>query len=203
SGHVPILPPQNVTLMSKDFEMILTWTPGEGSPPDVTYTVRYKSQDHMDKWIKVPHCKNIPRTSCILTCVIRNRYVEVQARVKAVSGRLQSPWVESQFKDYFSEVELAPPVLILDVKKNSIHVNASFPLPTCVEHLPWKYELNRWEAGSEDKVRKKKFRKDSVIIDTSALRGNYCLSARSLYERIYVKYSEFSQPVCVLLNHKG
>ncbi|NWI94985.1 INLR1 protein, partial [Pitta sordida] len=202
-GHVQLLPPQNVTLMSKDFEMILAWTPGEGSPPDVTYTVRYTDRDHVDKWMKVPHCKNIPRTSCTLTCVIRNRYVEVQARVKAVSGRLQSPWVESQFKDYYSEVELAPPVLILNVKKNSVHVNASFPLPSCMEHLSWKYELNCWEAGSEDKKKyEEKFRKE-LIIDTTALRGNYCFSARSLFDSIELKHSEFSQPVCVLLNHKG
>lgn len=49
-------------------------------------------------------------------------------------------------------VELAPPVLTLKVRDNSIHVSASFPLPTCVENLTWKYDLNLWEAGSEDKV---------------------------------------------------
>ncbi|NXM30171.1 INLR1 protein, partial [Oxyruncus cristatus] len=203
-GHVQLLPPQNVTLLSKDFEMILTWAPAEGSPQDVTYTVRYKSQDHMDKWLEVPHCNNIPRTSCILTCVLSNIYVKVRARVKAVSGRLQSPWVKSQFKDYYSEVELAPPMLILNVEENSIHVSASFPLPTCMEKLPWKYELNYWKAGSEDKKKyEDKFRRDSVTIDTTTLRGNYCLSARSIYESIDLKYSEFSQPVCVPLNHKG
>ncbi|NXM74859.1 INLR1 protein, partial [Serilophus lunatus] len=203
-GHVQILPPRNVTLMSKDFEMIVAWAPGEGSPSAVTYTVKYQSEDHSNKWKKVPHCKNIPRTSCILTCVIRNCYVKVQARVKAVSGQLQSQWATSQFKDYYSEVKLAPPVLILNVKNNSIHVNASFPLPTCVEHLLWKYELNLWKAGSEDKKKyEEKFRKDSVIINTTALRGNYCLSARSLFVSNEFKHSKFSQPVCVLLNHKG
>ncbi|NXS08736.1 INLR1 protein, partial [Neodrepanis coruscans] len=203
-GRVHILPPQNVTLMSKDFEMIVTWTPGEGSPPDVTYTVRYQSEDHSDRWKKVPHCRNIPRTSCILTCVIRNYYSRVQARVKAASGGLQSEWAMSQFKDYYSEVKLAPPTLILSVKNNSIHVNASFPLPTCVEHLLWKYELNLWKAGSEDKKKyEEKFRRDSMVINTTALRGNYCLSARSLYVSTRPKHSEFSQPVCVLLNHNG
>ncbi|NXF78738.1 INLR1 protein, partial [Sclerurus mexicanus] len=202
-GHVQLLPPQNVTLVSKDFEMILTWTPGEGSPPDVTYTVRYKSQDHMDKWIKVPHCKNTPRTSCILTCMFSNIYVKGQAQVKAVSGRLQSPWVKSQFKDYFSEVELAPPVLILNVKENLIQVNASFPLPTCVENLTLKYELNHWEAGSEDKKKYEGYRKDSVTLDTTALRSNHCFSARSIFDSIELKHSQFSQPVCVPLNHKG
>lgn len=47
------------------------------------------------------------------------------------------------------------------------------------------------------------FRKDTVTINTTALRGNYCFSARALYESISLKYSEFSQPVCVQLNHKA
>ncbi|PKU34447.1 hypothetical protein llap_15250 [Limosa lapponica baueri] len=150
-GHVQLPSPQNVALLSKDFDMILTWTPGEGSPPDVTYTVRYKSQERMEKWIKVPHCKNIHGTSCNLTCVLPNFFVKVQARVKAVSGRFQSPWVESQFKEYHLDVELAPPVLNVNVMKNFIHVNASFPMATCVERLSWMYDLNLWEAGSKDK----------------------------------------------------
>ncbi|NWH27966.1 INLR1 protein, partial [Grus americana] len=204
SGHVQLPPPQNVTLLSKDFDMILTWTPGEGSPPDVTYTVRYESQERMDKWIKVPRCKNIHRTSCNLTCVLPNLFVKVRARVKAVSGQLQSPWVESQFKEYHLDVELAPPVLNVNVKENVIHVNASFPLATCVESFSWMYDLNLWEAGSEDKKQYEGiFRKNTVTIDTTALRGNYCLSARSSFQSIDFKHSKFSQPVCVLLNPKG
>ncbi|XP_052667849.1 interferon lambda receptor 1 isoform X1 [Harpia harpyja] len=203
-GHVQLPPPQNVTLLSKDFDIILTWTPGEGSPPDVTYTVRYESQERMEKWIKVPHCKNIHRTSCNLTCVLRNFFVKVRARVKAVSGRFQSPWVESQFKEYHLDVELAPPVLNVNVKENLIHVNASFPLATCVESFSWMYDLNLWEAGSEDKKKYEGiFRKNTVTIDTTALRGNYCLSARSSFQSIDFKHSKFSQPVCVLLNHKA
>ncbi|XP_075029827.1 interferon lambda receptor 1 [Calonectris borealis] len=202
-GHVQLPPPQNVTLLSKDFDMILTWTPGEGSPTDVTYTVRYESRERMDKWIKVPHCKNIHSTSCNLTCVLPNFFVKVRARVKAVSGQFQSPWVESQFKEYYLDVELAPPVLYMNVKENSIHVNASFPLATCVESFSWMYDLNLWEAGSEDKKQYEGiFRKNTVTIDTTALRGNYCLSARSSFQSIDFKHSEFSQPVCVLLNHK-
>ncbi|NXF31259.1 INLR1 protein, partial [Nyctibius bracteatus] len=204
SGHVRPPPPQNVTLVSKDFDLILTWTPGEGSPPDVTYTVRYESQERMDKWIKVPHCKNISRTSCNLTCVLPNFFVKVRARVKTVSGQFSSPWVESQFKEYHLDVELAPPVLNVNVKENLIHVNASFPLATCVESLPWMYDLDLWEAGSENKKQYEGiFRKKTMTIDTTAFRGNYCLSARSSFQSIDFKHSKFSQPVCVLLNNKG
>ncbi|NXW60184.1 INLR1 protein, partial [Eurystomus gularis] len=203
-GHVHLPAPQNVTLLSKDFDMILTWSPGEGSPPNVTYTVRYESQDRMNKWIKVRHCKNIQRTSCNLTCVLPNFFVKVRARVKAISGQFQSPWVQSQFKEYHLDVELAPPVLNVNVKENLIHVNASFPLATCVESFSWMYDLNLWEAGSEDKKQYEgNFRKKTVTIDTTALQGNYCLSARSSFQSIDFKHSKFSRPVCVLLNHKG
>ncbi|NXS61345.1 INLR1 protein, partial [Brachypteracias leptosomus] len=213
SGHVHLPTPQNVTLLSKDFDMILTWSPGEGSPPNVTYTVRYESQDRRNKWKKVPHCKNILRTSCNLTCELPN-FVKVRARVKAVSGQLQSLWVLSQFKEYHLDVELAPPVLHVNVEENSMHVSASFPLPNCVKSFSWMYDLNLWEAGSEDKVTsvlsvstQKQyegiFRKKTVTIDTTALRGNYCLSARSSFQSIDFKHSQFSQPVCVLLNHQG
>ncbi|XP_062450124.1 interferon lambda receptor 1 [Rhea pennata] len=203
-GHIHLPPPQNVTLLSKDFDMILMWMPGEGSPPDVTYTVKYESQERMDKWIKVPHCKNISKTSCNLTCVLPNFFIKFRGRVKAISGGLQSRWVESEFKEYHLDVELAPPVLDVSIKENLILVNASFPLATCVESFPWMYDLDFWEAGSEDKKRYESiFRKNTMNIDTTALSGNYCLSARSSFQSIDFKHSKFSDPVCVLLNHKA
>ncbi|NXC41919.1 INLR1 protein, partial [Penelope pileata] len=203
-GLVHLSPPRNVTLLSKDFDMVLTWAPGEGSPPDATYTVRYESQEHMGKWKKVRHCKNIHSTSCNLTCVIPNFYIKFRARVKAVSGQLHSPWVESQFKEYHLDVELAPPVLNVNVGEDVMHVNAAFPLASCVESLSWMYDFDLWEAGSENKKQYRNiFRKKTVIINTTALRGNYCLNARSSIQSIDFKHSKFSQPVCMLLNHKG
>ncbi|XP_010132822.1 PREDICTED: interferon lambda receptor 1 [Buceros rhinoceros silvestris] len=195
-------PPQNVTLLSKAFDMILTWMPGEGSPPDVRYTVRYESGEPMNKWKSVHHCKNIQSTSCNLTCSVP-KFVQIRARVKAVSGPFQSPWVESQSKEYHLDVELAPPALNVYVEKNQMHVNASFPLAACVKSLFWMYDLDLWEAGSEHKKQYRgNFRKETVTINTTTLRGNYCLSARSSYQSIGFKHSEFSRPVCVLLNHR-
>nr|AHF20242.1 interferon lambda receptor soluble 1 [Gallus gallus] len=202
--HGQLPPPQNVTLLSKDFDMILTWTPGEGSPPDVLYTVRYESKTRMDKWIKVPHCRNIHSVSCNLTCVIPNFFIKFRAQVKATSGRFHSPWVKSQFKEYHLDVEPAPPLLNVNVKENVIHVNATFPMAICVESLPWMYDFNLWEAGSEDKKQYKSiFRKKAVTIDTTALRGNYCFNARSSIQSIDFKHSKFSQPVCMQLNYEG
>ncbi|NWI12759.1 INLR1 protein, partial [Crypturellus soui] len=213
SGHAHLAPPRNVTLLSKDFDMILTWMPGEGSPPDVMYTVRCESQDRMGKWIKVPHCKNIPSTSCNLTCALPNFFVKFRARVKAISRRLQSRWVESEFKEYHLDVELGRPALALSVKESLILVNVSLPVATCVESFHWMYDLHLWEAGSgkrvsesgtsRDKRYENIFRKNTMKLDTTALSGNYCLSARSSLQSVDFKHSEFSRPVCVLLNHRG
>lgn len=56
--------------------------------------------------------------------------------------------------DWSFTVELAPPVLNVNIQENVLHVNATFPLATCVESFSWMYDLNLWEAGSEDKVSK-------------------------------------------------
>lgn len=52
-------------------------------------------------------------------------------------------------------VELAPPLLNMNVKEDVIHVSATFPMAICVESLSWMYDLNFWKAGSEDKVSKR------------------------------------------------
>lgn len=42
TGRPRLAPPRNVTLLSQNFTVYLTWLPGLGSPPNVTYFVTYK-----------------------------------------------------------------------------------------------------------------------------------------------------------------
>ncbi|TFK13184.1 ras-related protein Rab-39A [Platysternon megacephalum] len=201
---VPLSPPRNVTLLSKDFGMALTWLPGEGSPPDVLYTVRYRRWDHVKQWEKVQHCRNISQTTCNLTCV-SDPYNKFRARVKALSAGRQSPWMESGFMEYHFDVELAPPALEVSVTESTINVSATFPLASCVERalIDLKYDLDFWEAGTEDKTQYNDNMKwDKVTINTREISGNYCLSARASFQVIQLKHSELSKPVCVLLKSK-
>ncbi|KAH1175226.1 interferon lambda receptor 1 isoform X2 [Mauremys mutica] len=201
---VLLSPPRNVTLLSKDFGMALTWLPGEGSPPDVLYTVRYQRRDHVKQWEKVRHCRNISQTTCNLTCV-SDPYNNFSARVKALSAGRQSPWVESGFMEYHFDVELAPPALEVSMTESTINVSAAFPLASCVEStfIDLKYDLDFWEAGTEDKMQYYNNMKwDKVTINTREISGNYCLSARASFQVIQLKHSEFSKPVCVLLKSK-
>lgn len=42
TGRPLLAPPQNVTLLSRDFSAHLTWLPGPGNPQNVTYFVAYQ-----------------------------------------------------------------------------------------------------------------------------------------------------------------
>lgn len=42
TGRSRLAPPRNVTLLSQNFTVYLTWLPGLGSPPNVTYFVTYQ-----------------------------------------------------------------------------------------------------------------------------------------------------------------
>ncbi|XP_053867838.1 interferon lambda receptor 1 isoform X2 [Malaclemys terrapin pileata] len=202
---VRLSPPRNVTLLSKDFGMALTWLPGEGAPPDVLYTVRYRKWTQVKRWKKVQHCRNISQTTCNLTCV-KDLYNKVSARVKALSAGRQSPWVESGFMEYYFDVELAPPALEVSVSESTINVGAAFPLASCVEStfIDLKYDLDFWEAGTEDKIQYcDNMKWDQITINTREISGNYCLSARASFQVIKLKHSEFSKPVCVLFKSKA
>uniref|UniRef100_A0A8C3SJ03 Interferon lambda receptor 1 n=1 Tax=Chelydra serpentina TaxID=8475 RepID=A0A8C3SJ03_CHESE len=206
-GHptVRLSPPRNVMLLSKDFGVALTWLPGEGSPPDVLYTVRYRSWNHSKQWKKVQHCRNISQTTCNLTCV-SDPYQKFDTRVKALSSGRQSPWVESGCVEYHFDVELAPPALEVSVMESTINASATFPLASCVERvfIGLKYDLDFWEAGTEDKKQyHDNMKRDKVTINTQVFSGNYCLSARASFQEIQLKHSKFSKPVCVLLKSKA
>lgn len=42
TGRPHLAPPQNVSLLSRNFSVYLTWLPGPGNPQNVTYSVAYQ-----------------------------------------------------------------------------------------------------------------------------------------------------------------
>ncbi|EMP28041.1 Interleukin-22 receptor subunit alpha-1 [Chelonia mydas] len=76
--------------------MVLTWLPGEGSPPDVLYTVRYQRYGDED-WLQKSECQNITQPFCNLTHETENFRERYYARVRAViQNCCSSDWVPSQ-----------------------------------------------------------------------------------------------------------
>ncbi|XP_012787040.2 interferon lambda receptor 1 [Sorex araneus] len=197
SGKPRLAPPQNVTLLTKDFYMYLTWLPGPGNPQNVTYSVQYQSVSET-KWHNVKSCRRTTALNCDLTCLKSlDEYNKFKAQVRAISARSKSHWVESRFLDYFFEVEPAPPVLLISQAENFLNINATYRLPSCSIDLDLNYQLAFWKEGTENKT----LLSDSPVqIPLAPLaKGNYCLSARTIYVHSDIKYSSFSKPTCIFL----
>ncbi|EDL80764.1 similar to class II cytokine receptor 12 (predicted), isoform CRA_b [Rattus norvegicus] len=93
-GRPRLAPPRNVTLLSQNFTVYLTWLPGLGSPPNVTYFVTYKSYNN--HWRRVEHCAGISTLVCPMMCLKKqDLYIKFKGRVQAASAHVKSPWVES------------------------------------------------------------------------------------------------------------
>ncbi|XP_055979137.1 interferon lambda receptor 1 [Sorex fumeus] len=200
SGKPSLAPPQNVTLLTRDFYMYLTWLPGPGNPENVTYSVQYQSLSET-KWHKVKSCRRTTALNCDLTCLESlDKFNKVKAQVRAISAKSKSHWVESRFLEYLFEVEPAPPVLLITQAENFLNIKATYQLPSCRD-LNLKYQLAFWKEGTENKTL---FPDNPVQIPLPPLAyGNYCLSARTIYAYSDIKYSSFSTPTCIFLKDPG
>ncbi|XP_058885915.1 interferon alpha/beta receptor 2-like [Acipenser ruthenus] len=99
--------PVNVTLSSHDFQHILRWEPGPGTPERVQYRVRYNSI----KWFLMKSCLNVTSTrECDLTVVFDDVNEHYATQVQAFNETQHSDWtsMSSTFKP-FSDTVLGPP----------------------------------------------------------------------------------------------
>ncbi|XP_032351369.1 interferon lambda receptor 1 isoform X2 [Camelus ferus] len=206
SGKPVLAPPQNVTLLSRNFSVYLTWLPGPGNPQDVTYFVAYQSSATPKRWRRVDKCAGIKELVCSLMCLEKQDLCnKFKGRVQAVSPSTRSPWVESNSIDYLFEVEPAPPVLVLTQTEEILSVNATYRLPHCVPPPDLNYEVDFWKEGTRNKTRfpVTPHGQPVQIPLQPATSGHHCLSARTIYTFGDPKYSEFSEPTCFFLEAPG
>ncbi|KAM5161173.1 interferon lambda receptor 1 [Callospermophilus lateralis] len=205
-GSSRLAPPRNVTLLSQNFSVYLTWLPGLGNPQNVTYFVAYQSSPTPRKWQKVKKCAGTRALVCPLMCLKKqDLYNKFKARVQAASGRVRSPWVESASLDYLSEVEPAPPTLVFTQTKKILRVNATYQLPPCMPLVDLTYKVEFWKEGTTNKtVYPATPHGQTVQVPLPpATSRRYCLSARTIYTFISPKYSNFSTPICFFLEAPG
>ncbi|XP_045838044.1 interferon lambda receptor 1 [Meles meles] len=203
----PLLPPpQNVTLLSRDFGVYLTWLPGPGYSQNVTYFVAYQSAATPRRWRKVQKCKGTKELVCPLMCLEKqDLYNKFKGRVWAASAGARSPMVESKYLDYLFEVEPAPPTLVVTRTEEVLSINATYELPHCMPQPDLKYEVDFWKEGIKNKTRfpvTPRGRPVQIPLQPAAS-GHYCLSARTIYTFGDPKYSEFSKPTCFFLDAPG
>ncbi|XP_004377171.1 interferon lambda receptor 1 isoform X1 [Trichechus manatus latirostris] len=201
-----LAPPQNVTLLSRNFSAYLMWLPGPGNPQNVTYFVAYQSFPNPKHWRKVKKCAGTKELVCSLMCLEKqDLYNKFKGRVKAVSASATSPWVESQYLDYLFEVEPAPPTLVFTHTEEILSINATYQLPQCMTSVDLKYEVHFWKEGTGNKtVFPITPHGEPVRIPLqSAASRHHCFSARTIYTLISSKYSELSKPTCFFLEASG
>ncbi|XP_021487182.1 interferon lambda receptor 1 [Meriones unguiculatus] len=206
-GRPRLAPPRNVTLLSQNFTVYLTWLPGLSSPPNVTYFVRYQSFSRPGHWQKVERCAGIKALVCPLMCLKgQDLYNKFKGRVQAAAaGRGRSLPVESGYLDYLSEVELAPPTLVLTLTESMLRVNATYQLPPCMPSVDLKYQVEFWKEGSGNKTLFPDIPHGQPVQIPLQHRahGHHCLSARTVYTFTVPKYSLFSEPSCIFLKAPG
>ncbi|KAL1776180.1 interferon lambda receptor 1 isoform X1 [Sigmodon hispidus] len=204
-GRLRLAPPRNVTLFSQNFSVYLTWLPGLGSPPDVTYFVTYKGHPSPKNWRKVEQCAGTKALMCPLMCLKKqDLYNKFKGRVQAISAHDRSPQVESRYLEYLFEVKPAPPTLVFTQMKKFLRVNATYQLPPCMPSLDLKYEVEFWKEGVGRKTLTPAIPSDkSVEIPLQpGASGRHCLSARTIYI-VTASYSHFSEPSCIFLEAPG
>ncbi|XP_054427445.1 interferon lambda receptor 1 [Pteronotus mesoamericanus] len=206
-GRPHLAPPQNVSLLSQNFSVYLTWLPGPGNPQDVTYLVAYHSFTTTPRrWRKVEKCAATKELTCCLMCLEKqDLFNKFKGRVRVVSPLTRSPWVESNYLEYLFEVEPAPPILEHTVTGEILKVNATYHLPHCMPSLNLQYQVDFWKERTGYKTRfpATPHGQEVQIPLQLAARGSHCVSARTIYILGDPKYSEFSKPTCFSLETPG
>ncbi|XP_025711756.2 interferon lambda receptor 1 [Callorhinus ursinus] len=206
TGKPHLAPPQNVTLLSRNFSVYLTWLPGPGYSQNVTYFVAYQSAATPRRWRKVKKCAGTKELACSLMCLEKqDLYNKFKGRVWAVSPSARSPSVESKYLDYLFEGKSPPPVLVVTWTEEILSINATYQLPHCMPPPDLKYEVDFWKEGIGNKTRFPVTpRGQPVHIPLQpATSGHHCLSARTIYTFGDPKYSDFSKPTCFFLEAPG
>ncbi|MEE6484960.1 hypothetical protein FKM82_014115 [Ascaphus truei] len=199
-----LYPPRNVTTVSRNFRLYLTWTPASENPEVVYYNVSYKLF-YKREWKHVSCFKNKTRTECNLTCALSDYTMNHTVRVRAVSPSSESSWVEIGPVSYLFTVEPAPPKLEVTRGDQVLYIRATVKTPSCIKLIyDLKYDVMFWEA---EKLQEKRQINDilvnsAVTIKTPGLHGNYCVAARTKYTVDTVKESAHSRPVCLLIVYK-
>ncbi|XP_063312639.1 interferon lambda receptor 1 [Pelobates fuscus] len=193
-----LLPPLNVTTVSRNFRIFLVWLPAPENPQDVSYTVHYKLVSET-KWKPVKRCKNIKVTDCDITCHLKEYYSNYNIRIRTISKYYMSSWINSEKISYMFTVDPDPPILQITHVDKTMHINATLKKPACIRNYEFdvKYVLEIWKIGKPNESILNITTDNSIVTqETTGLIGTYCVAAQTVYQVDRKKLSKFSSPIC-------
>ncbi|KAJ8252960.1 hypothetical protein GJAV_G00207620 [Gymnothorax javanicus] len=116
--------PINVTITSVNFEHILQWKPGFGTPPGAAYRIEYSCRG---KRLKLePSFLNSSVTVLNLTGTFKNPKKPYGVHIQTLHGGMKSPRSSLLFCPY-TETVLGPPLVSVTGRGDSLHLNITLP----------------------------------------------------------------------------
>nr|ACV32139.1 interferon lambda receptor transcript variant 2 [Xenopus tropicalis] len=189
-------PPLNVTTISRNFKLFLTWAPDPRNPPNVSYQVAYRYIN--SKWNK-KNCRNITGKECDLTCLFDYTHNYIVG-VRTKFGSSMSKWEEIKDISYIFTVDPEAPTLEVKFVDKSMYINAAVKTPHCIKDIyNLKYNIEASLNNAPKQIKFKEVKMNSaVILDTTGLSGNYCVEALTVFTMEQKKISQPSKPFCHL-----
>ncbi|XP_018097810.1 interferon lambda receptor 1 isoform X2 [Xenopus laevis] len=197
-----LYPPLNVTTISRNFRLLLTWTPAPGNPPNVSYQVSYRNIN--SKWSrKNQACRNITVRECDLTCLLDYTHNYIVG-VRTISGSSKSQWEEVKDISYIFTVDPEVPTLQVKLVDKSIYINATVKTPHCIKDVyNLKYNIIAWLNDGPKQMIFGEVKMNSVInLSTIGLNGNYCVAASTVFKLEQTKISQLSNSSCHFVRDK-
>ncbi|KAL7881414.1 hypothetical protein AOLI_G00082620 [Acnodon oligacanthus] len=115
--NVPLPQPQNVTVVSNNFDTVLHWSPGLGTPPGTIYSVSIRSTKKQKK------CNN---TAINVSKYMKNIYQQYILFLWASHGNRSSSVINRYFTPY-TMTYLGPPTVTLAGCGDCFNINISLP----------------------------------------------------------------------------
>ncbi|KAK1889474.1 Interleukin-20 receptor subunit alpha [Dissostichus eleginoides] len=125
--------PINVIFSSVDLRNVLEWLPGSGTLDDTqfNFTVQYAIYGDSGRahWRAVPRCTDIVRRWCDLSNETGDPEQGYYARVRAVSRRASSSWVQTTRRfDPKWDTTFGPPMVSVEIKDNNATITLKGPM---------------------------------------------------------------------------
>lgn len=129
--------PINVTFSSVNLRNVLRWSPGNGTPLEVHYTVQYAiygdsvpgSKGRRVHWRSVRLCTEIVRNWCDLTNETWDLEQGYHAKVRAVGRKGTSKWALTQSRfDPKTDTDFGPPLVSVEIADNTAIITMRGPM---------------------------------------------------------------------------
>ncbi|KAK2839396.1 hypothetical protein Q5P01_013136 [Channa striata] len=170
--------PTNVHFTSYNMNLVLKWSPPDGAPKDLVYTVQYKpviTDDYREG------CVNISISECDLTNLsdILFEYGVYIGKVRAQLGSETSPWVESSNITMDKDTIIGPPSVSLLSSWTTIEVMFEDPV---LEYSTLRqaytditYNITYWKDGQREKAKKKSnIQQNRIVLSDLDPLTKYC-----------------------------